>query len=239
MKLIQLPGASQRRLVFYLAMEEYVADVIGEGFFLWQVPPTVIFGRNQDVEAEVNIPFCEENGIAYYRRKSGGGCVYADMGNLMISCITRTTDVSLAFQAYLEKLCEALRGLGLPAVSTTHNDVLVGDSKVSGNAFFARPASGIVHGTLLYDVDFNMLVRAITPSREKLESHGIKSVRQRVANLKDLGLALGMEELRDYLTRFFTDGVLTLDGDQVAEIERIENTYLDPQFLLGKSLKKR
>ena len=239
MNLIQLPDARPRRLVFYLAMEEYVADVLGEGFFLWQVPPTVIFGRNQDIEAEVNIPFCEERGIAYFRRKSGGGCVYADMGNLMISYITRTTDVSLAFQAYLEKLCEALRGLGLPAVSTTHNDVLVSDSKVSGNAFFARPASGIVHGTLLYDVDFNMLAKAITPSREKLESHGIKSVRQRVANLRDLGLTLSMEELRSYLTRFFSDGVLTLDADQIAQIERIENTYLDPQFLLGKSLKKR
>lgn len=239
MKLIRFPDIGQRRLVFYLAMEEYVADALGEGFFLWQVPPTVIFGRNQDMEAEVNIPFCEEKGIACYRRKSGGGCVYADMGNLMISYITRTTDVSLAFRDYLEKLCEALRGLGLPAVSTTHNDVMVGDSKVSGNAFFARPESGIVHGTLLYDVDFSMLARAITPSREKLESHGIKSVRQRVANLRDIGLTLSMEELRDYLVRFFCDGSLTLDAVQLARIEQIENTYLDPKFLLGKSLKKR
>ena len=117
--------------------------------------------------------------------------------------------------------------------------MLVGDSKVSGNAFFARPESGIVHGTLLYDVDFSMLARAITPSREKLESHGIKSVRQRVANLRDIGLTLSMEELRDYLVRFFCDGSLTLDAVQLARIEQIENTYLDPKFLLGKSLKKR
>ena len=60
MKHILLPdGCSGRRLVFYLSMEEYVAANLdriagegGEAFFMWQVAPTVIFGRNQVMEAE-------------------------------------------------------------------------------------------------------------------------------------------------------------------------------------------
>ncbi|MGN1233436.1 MAG: lipoyl protein ligase domain-containing protein, partial [Candidatus Cryptobacteroides sp.] len=80
MKHILLPeGCSDRRLVFYLSMEEYVADNLdriagegGEAFFMWQVPPTVIFGRNQVMEAEVNMPYCKEKGIRLFRRKSGG-----------------------------------------------------------------------------------------------------------------------------------------------------------------------
>ena len=42
----------KRRLTFYLAMEEYVAKTIDEEdcFFMWQVQPSVIFGRNQLVE---------------------------------------------------------------------------------------------------------------------------------------------------------------------------------------------
>ena len=79
------------RLPFYLAMEEYVARNIYKGedcFFMWQVNPTVIFGRNQVIEDEVNIEYCKSHNIQFYRRKSGGGCVYADMGNVMLSYIT-------------------------------------------------------------------------------------------------------------------------------------------------------
>ena len=85
---ITLPTDETRRLPFYLAMEEYVASQKGdleEAFFLWQVEPTVIFGRHQVIENEVNIPYCREHGIQFYRRKSGGGCVYADKSNVMMS----------------------------------------------------------------------------------------------------------------------------------------------------------
>jgi len=232
---IILPDVGQRRLVFYLAMEEYVADNIGEGFFLWQVPPTVIFGRNQDMAAEVNIPFCEENGIAMFRRKSGGGCVYSDWGNLMISYITRGTNVENVFSAYLEKLASCLSGLGLDIATTHNNDVLIGGRKVSGNAFFKRPSSSIVHGTLLYNTDFTQLSKAITPSQEKLQSHGVKSVRQRVANLVDIGLDMSLEDLKSYLIAHFSDSEYVLTPEEVANIEEIEKTYLDFSFIIGKN----
>ena len=71
-----------RRLVWYLAMEEYLAKhVVEQTLVTWVVSPTVIFGRHQVMEAEVNIAYCKTNGIAMYRRKSGGGCVYADECN--------------------------------------------------------------------------------------------------------------------------------------------------------------
>ena len=49
MQRISLPDALQRPLSFYLAMEEYVARYVAEEecFFMWQVEPSVIFGRNQ------------------------------------------------------------------------------------------------------------------------------------------------------------------------------------------------
>ena len=76
---IALPDDKVRRLSFYLAMEEYIAHNIDEDecFYMWQVNPTVIFGRNQLMENEVNLDYVRVNGIETYRRKSGGGCVYA------------------------------------------------------------------------------------------------------------------------------------------------------------------
>ena len=87
---LSLPPLTDRRVSFYLATEEYVAREkrdVQELFFTWQVKPSVIFGRHQDIHREVNLDYCRKNGVETFRRKSGGGCVYADMGNLMLAYI--------------------------------------------------------------------------------------------------------------------------------------------------------
>ena len=233
MRWLRLPHgeSDRRRLVFWLALEEWAVEHAAGSFFVWSVEPTVIFGRNQDMEAEVNVRYCVEHGIRMYRRKSGGGCVYADNGNLMISYITPSLDVNAAFDGYLSSLADALRAMGLDAVRTEHNDVLVGGRKVSGNACYATPKGCIVHGTLLFDTDMTEMEHAITPSRQKLDSKGIKSVRQRVANLKDLGLDLGFDELRTRITDYFCSETQYMSPAQLAEVMETEKSYLDENFI--------
>ena len=231
---LRLPdGCEQgwRRLVFWLAFEEWAVEHAPDSFFIWNVKPTVIFGRNQDMEAEVNVPYCLEHGIEMYRRKSGGGCVYADEGNLMLSYITECPDVNVAFDEYLSKLADALRGMGLDAVRTEHNDVLVGGRKVSGNACYATKTGCIVHGTLLYDTDFREMEHAITPSKQKLDSKGIKSVRQRVENLKNCGLLFGFDDLRSKLIDYFCKDMRFLSKTELSEVLETEKTYLDDNFI--------
>ena len=88
MKNVTLPEIKERSLAFYLAMEEFVArNIEGDAFFVWRVGPTVIIGRNQDLEAEVNLEYCRQNCVEVVRRRSGGGCVYSDKGNMMVSCV--------------------------------------------------------------------------------------------------------------------------------------------------------
>ena len=233
MQHLLIPGAADRPLVFYLAMEEHVAKTYGEGFFMWSSAPTVIFGRNQDMEAEVNLEWCRESGVAVFRRKSGGGCVYSDRGNLMLSYISRETNVQAAFEAYLDMLCAALRELGADAVSTSRNDVLVAGRKVSGNACFGTGTGSIVHGTLLYDVDLQAMASAITPSRQKLDRHGIESVRQRVANLKPL-LGRPLSELKEVLAGHFTDSELSLGEKDMEAADLISRDYLEESFIKGR-----
>lgn len=257
MKHILLPdGCSGRRLVFYLSMEEYVAANLdriagegGEAFFMWQVAPTVIFGRNQVMEAEVNMPYCREKGIQLYRRKSGGGCVYSDKGNIMLSFITPSTDVADTFERILESLAQSLRKAGLNAERSGRNDILVDGKKVSGNAYFLQPRSSIVHGTMLFDTDFEELVRAITPSEEKIKSKGVASVRQHVTNVRPYFEKAGdwthqlsnIDIYKNYLVGEFCsagDGIIdsvTLTAEDVREIEEIEKGYLDPAFLEGRN----
>lgn len=229
MKHIVLPEVKDRSLVFYLAMEEFVArEIEGEAFFVWRVNPTVIIGRNQDLEAEVNMDYCREHGVEVVRRKSGGGCVYSDKGNIMISYISGRGDVSEVFERYLDMLTSCLRSLGLPAEKSGRNDILVDGRKVSGNAFHMLPDRSIVHGTLLYSTDFDALEAAIRPPVEKLERHGVASVRQRVTNLSeclDPSVISCVEQFEDYLVRRFADTEIRLDQQQVDAIEKIAEEY--------------
>ena len=174
-------------LMDYLAMEADMVKTIQEPtVFTWVVSPTVIYGRHQCAEAEVNEAYCHAHGIAVVQRQSGGGCVYADRGNLMISFVSPSTHSQEVFDAFLMLLSGALRDLGYEAVTTAHNDVLVGDRKVCGTACYTTPTGTVVHASMLYDVNLTDLEAAITPSEAKLAKHAVASVRQRVRNLREI-----------------------------------------------------
>ena len=234
MKHVILPDDVRRSLAFYLAMEEFVArEIEGEAFFVWRVEPTVIYGRNQVLENEVNLEYCREHGVDIVRRKSGGGCVYSDLGNIMVSYISRRGDVSEVFDRYMTALTEALRALGVPAEKSGRNDILVEGRKISGNAFHQLPDRSIVHGTLLYSTDLEALTEAIRPPVEKLQRHGVESVRQRVMNLSEYVALMtesddalkSPEALEEYLVGYFTDGEIVLNENDLEKIELITDTY--------------
>ena len=233
---VELPEEKNRRLPFYLAMEEYVAREFPaqEYFFIWQVEPTVIFGRNQLVESEVDVAFCKANGIQFYRRKSGGGCVFADRSNLMLSYITPDTNVNFTFNRYMLMVEDALQRLGVEAKTTGRNDILVDGKKVSGNAFYKLPGRSIVHGTMLYDTNLEYMVNATTPSDAKLRSKGVESVRQHVTTLNK-HISISIDELKSHLKTVLCDSEVVLTTADVAAIDEMEQEYLSDAFIYGNN----
>ena len=189
----------------YLQLERDLVERVQEPtLFTWVVAPTVIFGRHQLREQEVNEAYCAEHGIRVVQRQSGGGCVYADEGNVMVSYISPSTHSQEVFEAFLAMLSGAFRQLGYDAVTTEHNDILVNGRKVSGTACYTTPTGTVVHASILYDVNLEALEQAITPTAEKLAKHAVQSVRQRVANLrsiKDLGSTQDFRQMLEHLIR--------------------------------------
>jgi lipoic acid synthetase/lipoate-protein ligase A len=218
--------AVARRLSFYLAMEEFVArqQWADDAFFLWQVAPSVIYGRNQVVENEVNMEYCQAHGIQLFQRKSGGGCVYADRDNLMLSFITKEEQVGFAFNRFVNMVLLVLRKMGVEATGTRHNDILIGDRKVCGTACRKTPHGCVVHSTMLYDTNMQHMLQAITPTRQKLAKNGVESVRQRITLLKNY-TSLTLEEVKKLIIRTLCDSERMLTADEVAQIEKIEEQY--------------
>ena len=234
---VTLPTEKQyRRLPFYLAMEEYIARELPaqDYFFIWQVEPTVIFGRNQLVDSEVDVKFCRNHDIQFYRRKSGGGCVFADRSNLMLSYITPTTNVNFTFNRYMLMVEDALQRLGVDARTSGRNDILINGKKVSGNAFYHLPGRSIVHGTMLYDTNLEYMLNATTPSETKLRSKGVESVRQHITTLCN-HIDLTIEELKEHLRKVLCDSEIVLSDADVAAIGLLEQEYYDDSFIYGNN----
>ena len=224
---------ANRRLGFYLAMEEYIARHREEDglFFMWQVDPTVICGRNQEVELETDLDYCKSENIDVIRRKSGGGCVFADRSNVMFSYISHSTDVETTFSGYTSMVAAMLRELGLDASDNSRNDILIGDRKVSGCAFYHLPGRSIVHGTMLYDTDGKHISKALTPSRAKLTSKGVKSVKSRITTIKEHVPNLTLDEFKRHARESLCGAqeIILEDGD-IKIIEEIEKSYYEPEW---------
>lgn len=233
---IDLPDMVARDAAFYLATEEYVARNINadECFFTWQVGPSVIFGRHQVPEAELDIDYCQRNSISTFRRKSGGGCVYADRGNVMLSYITSGDSVAFTYNKYVNNILLALRHTGIEATASGRNDILVDGGKVSGTAFYHLSGRCIVHGTLLYDTDMENMTHALTPPDDKLQSKGVHSVRSRITLLKN-HTTLSLDGLKDALTHNLCNRSISLTPADMEKIERIEAEYRSPEFIFGNN----
>ena len=233
------PDDAPRGASFYLAAEEFLARTAPSGqsyFFTWQVGPTVVMGRHQHMASEIDVDFCRAEGIDICRRRSGGGCIYADGGNIMSSLITGSAGVESLFAAFSEGVAGVLRRAGAPVGLSGRNDVVLSDGgKVCGGAFYHLPGRSIVHATMLYDADLRLMAGALRPDEGKLRARGVKSVRSRVALLKDvLPTGCGVAALRRALRDTLCSGpALELTGADVRDIRCLEQTYRAASFIMG------
>ncbi|MXR34204.1 lipoyltransferase [Mycoplasma hyopneumoniae] len=157
--------------------EENQEDIL----YFYQHKNAIIIGKNQNIYEEIKLEEVEEENIEIYRRLSGGGAVYHDLGNINFSFISQKQNHN--YQKFLSPIIEFFRSLGLKAEFKGRNDLIVNGAKVSGNAQIIFKDKIVHHGTILFNANLAKLAQVLKPSRLKIESKGIKSVRQRVTNI--------------------------------------------------------
>ena len=209
-----------------LAIEQYLMETVEEDaciLYLWQNSQTVVIGRNQNAWAECRTTELNQDGGHLARRLSGGGAVFHDMGNLNFTFLLSKKNYDV--QKQLQVIVEACRNLGLDAQVTGRNDVTIDGRKFSGNAFYDSKGQAYHHGTLLVDVDMTKLGRYLMPSKAKLQSKGVDSVRSRVVNLKELCPELTIDRMKtEMLTAF--QKVYGVESEELS-LERFDLDYVN------------
>ena len=214
---------------YNMAFDEYCLETLPLDepvFYLWQNRPSVIIGYNQEVNTEVNLDFLKANDISLVRRVTGGGAVYHDLGNLNYTIVGPSEDLEHDYPEYASLMMKALQTLGIPATLSGRNDILVEGKKVSGFAKRVCKNRLMVHGTLLYKVDLDVLTKVLNPSVTKLQSKGIASVRSRVANLSDYlpeipDIQSFSHRLEEILSCDYTDTECKLSDADLANIQHL------------------
>ncbi len=192
---------------------------------IWQNERTVVIGRNQYASAECDVELLSRDGGRLARRRSGGGAVYHDLGNLNVSFVAAKGEYDQTAQT--EVMLDAVRSLGVDAQRTGRNDLVVaGGRKFSGHAYYHAGAASCHHATIMVDVDLALLGRYLTVSPDKLAAKGVRSVRSRVTNLAELRPGVTVTDLKEAVRSAFSRHV----GGALA--------HLDPNVLDAAELEE-
>jgi len=185
----------------------------------------VVIGRFQNPWTECDVDKMKKGCIKLMRRHSGGGAVYQDLGNLCFTLITGNDfDPNMQKELNNDFIVSALKNLSIDAVASGRNDILVGEKKISGAAFQVQRGCLMHHGTLLIDTDLNGLQSYLNPSKYKLESKGIKSVRSRVGNLVEFNEKIDVELMIGALKATYQEVFGVFDAVEVVGDELLNSS---------------
>lgn len=215
---------------FNLSVEHYMlqnSHPDSTVLFCYANDPCVVIGRNQNPWVETNLARLRRDGagskavgegekqeqpIRLVRRRSGGGAVFHDQGNLNWSVICPPP--AFDRNKHAEMVVRALRGLGVPAarVNSRHDIVVDVDDdngggggggqpqtfKVSGSAYKLTRLRSLHHGTCLLQSDNLSSISGLlrSPAEPYVKARGVESVRSKIRNvdLRPMDFYAGVRE---------------------------------------------
>ena len=216
------------------AIELFLMDNFDEDIFMfWKNRPSILIGRFQNIDMEVNLEFTKKTDMDVVRRLSGGGAIYCDPGNMQYSFITKddSQNVNDSFRSFAEPVVAALRSLGLPAEFSGRNDIEINGMKVSGNAQFKQNGKILHHGTLLYEANLYNLKNALKARDIKMKSHHVASHRARVGfigDMIDMDINAFMAYIEEYIIKAY--GIkerYTLSEEEMQAVIDIKEAIFD------------
>ena len=238
MLVINLEKFKECDLSLYLGLEKYAINNIKDDcFFIWDINKSIIIGKNQLLEAEVKVEKALKEGYKIYRRPSGGGAICADENCFMFTFISKYQSKDEMYNTYLNKMVNVLHELGLDVYLSGRNDLMFKEKKFSGNAIYYENNRCILHGTFLYDSNLDLLVDILNPSNDKLKSKGIKSVKERVINLKPY-LDLSKNELITYFNNHIDDNIemYYLNDDEIIKVKELKEEFENKEYIYKKNI---
>jgi lipoate-protein ligase A len=174
---ITLPSPTENLALDEALLDAAEAGESGEVLRFWESQEMfVVVGYANKVAVEANTEECERDGIAIYRRCSGGGTVLQGRGCLNYSLILRITsdgpmqNITTANRFIMERNGAAVAeacGHKNKIEVCGHTDLAFDGRKFSGNAQRRRKHYLLFHGTFLLNFDLSLVEKYLRmPSKQ-------------------------------------------------------------------------
>lgn len=205
--------------------------------FLWKNKQTVVIGTNQNPYSECDTESLLNEGGFLARRRTGGGAVYHDLGNLNFSFVADKNIYDVKRQ--MQVIQKALLDFNLETEVSGRNDITYQGRKFSGNAFAKTKNQGLHHGTILIKTDSERLQKYLKVKPAKLHKHGVKSVSSRVINLSEVA-DITSDNIIPHLIRAFEDvyqgsaTIISFDNLCDENAIRLSQHIGSDEYLFGK-----
>lgn len=202
--------------------------------------PYVCIGYHQDAEREVDLAYCQEQGIPVFRREVGGGAVYLDGRQLFYQLVIHrdnplaSKDKDEFYRRFLTPVVQTYRDLGVQVRYRPVNDIITTEGrKISGNGAAEIGDYLILVGNLIADFDYETMVRVLLVPDAKFRDKVFKSMRENLTTLRrELGQMPAWDVMTAALIRNFEKPLGSLtpatlpDGlaDQIADLAETHTT---------------
>lgn len=230
-----------------LAIEEYYFLHSSEDYLiLYLNHPSVIIGSNQALLFEVDQSYCKQHNIPVYRRMSGGGAVYHDLGNIVYSFIsTKKENENMLDGSFLNPIVDVLASLNIPVKVGKRKDLWLTDGfKISGTASHISRGRMMKHGTLLYDANLKALKCSLDSKETGIRPFSTPSVPSPVKNIRTyleenglsaLPVAEFMGALIDaFLTYYDIRQLTEITSDDMEKILVLQTRYESEEWIFKK-----
>jgi len=190
---------------YNLSLEEYLLENLEENqwfFLLYVNQPSVVLGKNQVPWKEIKLDKLREKGLDFFRRISGGGCVYHDLGNVNFSFMLPLEEYKK--EKVSEWVLNLLRPLGIHGEMNQRGDLLFQGKKFSGNAYRITRGKVLHHGTLLIESDLRSLQGVLGAMEGDFETKAVSSVPMAVTNLSAVSGTLGVQKIIEAFQQEFS-----------------------------------
>ena len=156
-------------------------------FYKW-MPSSVSIGAYQNPK-EINLDACRKYNMDIVRRMTGGRAVFHDKVDFTYSVIAPIKNFEYSIENAYKQICSwiinVLHKFGINANLENKNDILVYGKKISGNAARAMDKDVYLqHGTLIYDIDFDLMPEVLNISQELVRERVTSILQHKKINRK-------------------------------------------------------
>ena len=199
-------------------------------FYGW-MPAAISIGYFQSLTDEVDLNACKKYNVDCVRRITGGGAVFHDKEVTYSIVISEShpaipKNILNSYGRICGAVMKGLDELGIQSNYAPINDIVVDGKKISGNAQTRKLNTVLQHGTVLLDVDVDMMFSLLKVPNEKIKDKLIKDVKQRVTSIKHIvGKEKGFDEVSLAMKKGFEaefnvdliEGTLTKEETKLAQ----------------------